>query len=184
VRFHQEKRALATLALTHVANPTEYGVVVTNQAGRIQQYLEKPSRPSDVSDYVNTGIYLLEPKVLDDMKPNTTCDFSYDIFPQMLTQNQALFGYLAEGYWRDMGTMQSYQQCLDDIRAGKIDLMRDTTRGWIAMSEFAKLANESFGEPLVITNAALNPLREQKPALADTLQQKVPAVLLAQSFSN
>jgi mannose-1-phosphate guanylyltransferase / phosphomannomutase len=138
VQFHREKDALATLALTHVADPTQYGVVITDHAGHIRQYLEKPGHQQVISNFVNTGIYVLEPTLLDDMKPNTACDFSYDIFPQMLNRNQALFGYLAEGYWRDMGTMQSYQQCLADVRAGKVKLMRDTTHGWIAIDEIAK----------------------------------------------
>jgi mannose-1-phosphate guanylyltransferase / phosphomannomutase len=185
VQFHREKGALATLALTQVANPTQYGVVLTDDVGHIRQYQEKPSHQQVVSNFVNTGIYVLEPKVLDGMKPDTACDFSYDIFPRMLKQNQALFGYLAEGYWRDMGTIQSYQQCLVDIRAGKVDLTRDTTgdhtgHGWITMNEFASQANASFDQSLVIPYAALGPLREQKPALSDTVQWEVQAELLVQ----
>jgi mannose-1-phosphate guanylyltransferase/phosphomannomutase len=184
VQFHQEKDALATLALTHVADPAQYGVVLTDDVGHIRQYLEKPSRQQVISNFVNTGIYVLEPKLLDDMKPNTVCDFSYDIFPRMLKQNQALFGYLAEGYWRDMGTIQSYQQCLVDIRTGKVDLTRDTTNGWVAVRESARLANarlaESLAESRFTTQAAHDLVREQKPARPDALPQKAPAVLLAQ----
>jgi mannose-1-phosphate guanylyltransferase / phosphomannomutase len=180
VQFHREKDALATLALTHVADPTQYGVVITDHAGHIRRYLEKPGHQQVISNFVNTGIYVLEPELLDDMQPNTACDFSYDIFPQMLNRNQALFGYLAEGYWRDMGTMQSYQQSLVDVRAGKVNLIRDTTNGWMAANEAAKLANASLAESLAITYAALVPLREQKPGISDALQQKVPTILLAQ----
>jgi mannose-1-phosphate guanylyltransferase/phosphomannomutase len=163
VQFHREKDALATLALTHVADPTQCGVVITDHAGHIRQYLEKPSHQQVISNFVNTGIYVLEPKLLDDMKPNTAYDFSHDIFPRMLNRNEALFGYLAEGYWRDMGTMQSYQQCLDDIRAGKVDLMQDATHRSIAMSESARLANASLEESLAITYAALGPLGSGSP---------------------
>jgi mannose-1-phosphate guanylyltransferase / phosphomannomutase len=180
VRFHREKDALATLALTHVADPTQYGVVITDDAGHIRQYLEKPSHQQVISNFVNTGIYVLEPKLLDDMKPNTAYDFSYDIFPRMLNRNEALFGYLAEGYWRDMGTMQSYQQSLVDVRAGKVGLMRDETNGCMVTNESARLANASLAEPLVITYAALDRLREQKSGICDSLQRKVPAILLAQ----
>jgi mannose-1-phosphate guanylyltransferase/phosphomannomutase len=138
VRFHRENRALATLALTQVENPTEYGVVVTDQAGRIQQYLEKPSRHSVISNFVNTGIYVLEPTLLDHMNPCTAYDFSYDIFPQLLKQNAALYGCPAEGYWRDMGTMQSYQQSIADVRAGKVDLIRAGTNRPMATNGAAK----------------------------------------------
>jgi mannose-1-phosphate guanylyltransferase / phosphomannomutase len=139
VRFHRAKGALATLALTQVANPAEYGVVVSDQAGRIQHYLEKPGHQTVISNFVNTGIYVLEPTLLDDMQPCTAYDFSYDIFPQLLRQNAALYGCLAEGYWRDMGTMQSYQQCIADVRAGKVDLIQAGMNRPMATNGSAKL---------------------------------------------
>lgn len=139
VRFHREKRALATLALTRVADPTGYGVVVTDHTGRIRQYLEKPRHQLVISNFVNTGIYVLEPKLLDDMKPYMAYDFSYDIFPRMVNQNAALFGCLTEGYWRDMGTLQSYQQSIADVCAGKVDLIRDGINRWKATNGSAKL---------------------------------------------
>jgi mannose-1-phosphate guanylyltransferase/phosphomannomutase len=139
VRFHRKKGALATLALTQVANPAEYGVVVTDQAGRIRRYLEKPGRQPVISNLVNTGIYVLEPELLDHMKPCTAYDFSYDIFPQLLQQNAALYGCLVEGYWRDMGTMQSYQQSIADVRAGKVDLIRAGANGSLAAHGSARL---------------------------------------------
>jgi mannose-1-phosphate guanylyltransferase/phosphomannomutase len=159
VQFHWQKDALATLALTHVADPTQYGMVLTDNVGRVRQFLEKPSHQQAISNVVNAGIYVLEPGLLDNMRPDSSCDFSYDIFPRLLKQNQALFGYLAEGYWRDMGTIQSYQQCLADVRAGKVKLMRDTTHGWIAIDEIAKQENAPIIEPLVKTSTALEPLR-------------------------
>lgn len=124
VQFHREKGALATVALTQVADPTGYGVVVTDQTGRIRHYLEKPDPQAALSNLVNTGIYVLDPALLDHMEPGAAYDFSYDIFPQLLKQNAELYGFPAEGYWRDMGTIQSYQQCIADVLAGKVDLMR------------------------------------------------------------
>jgi mannose-1-phosphate guanylyltransferase/phosphomannomutase len=153
IDFHREKGALATVALTHVDDPAPYGGVLTDAAGRIRQYQEKPSRRQVVSHFVNTGIYVLEPTLLDEMEPDTVCDFSYDIFPRMLQQEQALFGYVAPGYWRDMGTIQSYQQCLVDVRRGKVDLTQNTVhgiamQGWLTM-KFADQANTSFDHALV-----------------------------------
>lgn len=139
VQFHRENRALATLALTQVENPTEYGVVVTDQAGRIQHYLEKPSQQSILSNFVNTGIYVLEPTLLDHMNPGTVYDFSYDIFPKLLQQNAALYGCLSEGYWRDIGTIQSYQQSIADVRSGKVDLIQAGVNRSMATNGYAKL---------------------------------------------
>jgi mannose-1-phosphate guanylyltransferase/phosphomannomutase len=119
-RFHREKQALATVVLTHVANPLEYGLVVTDHSGRIRQYQEKPDRRSAISHVINSGIYVLEPEILDYMEPDTAYDFSYDLFPLLLSQNVSLFGYLANGYWCDIGTVQSYLQATADVLAGKV----------------------------------------------------------------
>src|SRR6185437_2609452 len=62
---HRKKKAMATLVLTRVPNPLEYGVVIVNEDNRIQRFLEKPSWGEVFSDTINTGIYLLEPSVLD-----------------------------------------------------------------------------------------------------------------------
>jgi mannose-1-phosphate guanylyltransferase/phosphomannomutase len=120
IAFHRQKQALATVVLKEVANPCEYGMVVTDQSGRIRQYLEKSERQPLISNVVNTGVYILEPEVLDYMEPNKTYDFSYDIFPLMVAQNAPLFGYRTDGYWRDIGTIQSYKQAEADVLAGKV----------------------------------------------------------------
>jgi dTDP-glucose pyrophosphorylase len=120
--FHREKKALATLALKHVSNPHEYGVVVTDNEGRVRDYSEKPNPEYVQSHTVNTGIYVLEPEVLALMEPNRRYDFSIDIFPLILKQN-ALFGYFSNGYWRDIGTMPSYLRATADALSGKISLV-------------------------------------------------------------
>jgi mannose-1-phosphate guanylyltransferase/phosphomannomutase len=120
LRFHREKQALATLALKRVAHLQEYGVVMTDDNGRITEYLDNPGQGSTTSNTVNAGIYVLEPEVLDYMEPDQVYDFSYDIFPLMLSQGALLFGYLADGYWRDMGTLQSYVQAMADMLAGEV----------------------------------------------------------------
>ncbi len=121
VHFHRQKQALATVVLKRVTNPHEYGVVVADRSGRIRQYLEKPERQSIISNMVNSGIYILEPEVLDYMEPNQAYDFSYDIFPLLVAQNAPFFGYVADGYWRDIGMVQSYTQVKADVLAGKVN---------------------------------------------------------------
>ena len=119
IRFHREKRALATLALQQVSNPHQYGVVVTDNSGCVKHYVEKPGPEQTCSNTVNTGIYVLEPEVLALMEPNQAYDFSLDIFPLLLNQN-GLFGCPADGYWCDMGTIQSYLKATADALAGKV----------------------------------------------------------------
>ena len=120
LQFHRDKQAAVTMVLKHVADPLEYGVVVTDAGGRIRHYLEKPDHGQVISNTVNTGIYVLEPEVLAMMKPNEVYDFSYDIFPRLLSQNIPLFGYLANGYWCDIGTIQRYRQATHDALVGKV----------------------------------------------------------------
>ncbi|MFH1084687.1 MAG: mannose-1-phosphate guanyltransferase, partial [Chloroflexota bacterium] len=119
IRFHQEKKALATLTLYRVANPLEYGVVIVDGEGRIQQFLEKPSWGEVISDTVNTGIYILEPQVLDYIEPGVSYDFSKDLFPRMLAKGDPMYGYVAGGYWCDVGNIVEYARASGDILRGQ-----------------------------------------------------------------
>jgi len=81
INFHKDRKALATLTLYRVPNPLEYGVIIAREDGRIVQFLEKPSWGEVFSDTVNTGIYVLEPEILDYFEPNKVFDFSQELFP-------------------------------------------------------------------------------------------------------
>jgi mannose-1-phosphate guanylyltransferase / phosphomannomutase len=83
IAFHRERKAAVTLTLYHVANPLEYGVVITGEDGRISKFLEKPSWGEVFSDTINTGIYVIEPRVLERYKPGEAFDFSKDLFPAL-----------------------------------------------------------------------------------------------------
>src|SRR5213592_2566436 len=74
--FHRQTGALATLALKRVPDPLEFGVVITSEDGRIERFLEKPSWGEVFSDTINTGIYALEPEVLEHIPPDQSSDFS------------------------------------------------------------------------------------------------------------
>ncbi|WP_129588641.1 nucleotidyltransferase family protein, partial [Moorella stamsii] len=100
---HKENRALATLVLTTVDNPLEYGVVITNPDGSIRSFLEKPSWGEVFSDRVNTGIYILEPEVLELVPEGESFDFSKDLFPRLLKDKKPLYGITLSGYWCDIG---------------------------------------------------------------------------------
>lgn len=120
--FHREKKAQATLVLTSVPNPLEFGVVITDDDGKIVRFLEKPSWGEVFSDTVNTGIYILEPEVLDLIPKDTAFDFSKDLFTKMLEESMPLYGYVAEGYWCDIGNIDQYRQANRDLAHGKVHL--------------------------------------------------------------
>src|SRR5919204_6174927 len=105
MRFHKEKRAVATLTLYRVPNPLEYGVVITAPDGRVRQFLEKPSWGEVFSDTINTGIYVLEPEALRRFEKGQNFDFSKDLFPPLLSEGAPIYGYIAEGYWAGVGTV-------------------------------------------------------------------------------
>ncbi|MGQ9516992.1 MAG: sugar phosphate nucleotidyltransferase [Anaerolineae bacterium] len=120
LNYHRQKRALATITLYRVPNPLEYGVVITDEEGHIRQFLEKPSWSEVISDTVNTGIYVLEPEVLDYIPAGTAYDFSKDLFPIMLERNDPLYGYVAEGYWCDIGNIPEYMRATADLLSGRV----------------------------------------------------------------
>lgn len=115
IKFHHERRATATLTLTRVHNPLDYGVVQTDNEGRILRLFEKPGWADVMSDTVNTGIYILEPSVLERMEENVVYDFSYDVFQQMIEDKESIYGYVSEGYWTDIGRLEEYRRATDDI---------------------------------------------------------------------
>lgn len=120
--YHKEKGSAATLVLKKVDIPLEYGVVVTDDEGRITRFLEKPSWGEVFSDTVNTGIYILSPEVLQYFKKNEMFDFSRDLFPMLLKENQLMYGYVTDDYWCDIGDLRAYIQSHMDIMNGQVRL--------------------------------------------------------------
>ena len=119
VQAHEKSGARATILLKKVQFPTEYGVVLTDKAGFVTRFIEKPA-PSEVfSDLANTGIYILAPEVLSMIPENVPYDFSNDLFPRMLRQNMPIFTVEAEGYWSDIGDIAQYVATQADMLDGK-----------------------------------------------------------------
>ena len=141
VAFHRARKAVATLVLTRVSNPLNYGIVITREDGRIAQFLEKPSWSEVFSDTVNTGIYVLEPEVLQEFARGQNFDFSRDLFPKLLAKQAPLYGYVAEGYWSDVGNLEVYRQAQQDCLDGKVRINLGTPRpGSVYVEEGAELS--------------------------------------------
>ncbi len=120
IDYHHGKKAEATMVLTRVEDPVSYGIVITSKSGKITRFLEKPSWGKVFSDTVNTGIYILEPGVLKMIPPKTDFDFSKNLFPDMLTKKRKLYGYIASGYWKDIGNIEEYYLAHQDVLEGKV----------------------------------------------------------------
>jgi len=122
VAYHKAKQAVATLTLYRVPNPLEYGVVITDKEGRIQEFQEKPGWGQVMSDTVNTGIYVLEPSVLELFQAGASFDFSKDLFPMVLKKGDPLYGYVSGGYWCDIGSIQEYMRACSDYLEGRVQI--------------------------------------------------------------
>ncbi len=120
--FHVRQNAEATLILHRQEELLDYGLVMAGPDGRVLRFIEKPSWGQVFTNTVNTGIYILNPSVLDDIPDKTFYDFAKDVFPAMLAQKRRLFAYVEENYWCDMGNTQAYLNCCCDALEGKIAL--------------------------------------------------------------
>jgi mannose-1-phosphate guanylyltransferase / phosphomannomutase len=161
IRFHKAKKAQATILLRRVNEPMAFGVVITDEQHRIQRFLEKPSTSEVFSDTVNTGIYILEPEVLRYLPPNTPSDFSQDLFPLLLSHNVPMFGYIADGYWCDIGSLDAYRQAQYDAIRGRVNLnvgyRQQRTGVWVGEHTEIDTSARIEAPVLIGTNCSIGP---------------------------
>jgi mannose-1-phosphate guanylyltransferase/phosphomannomutase len=155
VQFHQEKEAIVTIGLKSVDNPLEFGIVVTDSDGRVERFLEKPSWGQVFTDTINTGIYVLDPEVLRHIPDDRPFDFSKELFPLLLEMGRPIYGYVADGYWQDIGNLDQYRQANFDAldeRVG-LNIQGIRLRGNIWVGEGIELADiESVEGPAFVGN--------------------------------
>ena len=124
VEFHREKKSEATLTLVPVENPAAYGLVETDEAGKVLRFLEKPTAEiiAALPDHnINAGIYVLEPTILDLIPQNENRSFEYNVFPDILANEKPFHAFIMRNnYWRDIGTPTSYREVHQDFLSGKI----------------------------------------------------------------
>src|SRR6185503_13836772 len=108
--------------LKSVDNPLEFGIVVTDDDGRVERFLEKPSWGQVFSDTINKGIYVLEPEVLRHVPDDRPYDFSKELFPHLLEMGRPIYGHVLDGYWQDVGTLEQYRQANFDALDGAVQL--------------------------------------------------------------
>ncbi len=122
IRVHREKEAAVTIGLKSVENPLEFGIVVTDEEGRVERFLEKPSWSQVFSDTINTGIYVLEPEVLRHIPTDRPFDFSKELFPLLLEMGRPMYGYVFEDYWQDIGNLDQFRQANFDALDERVRL--------------------------------------------------------------
>jgi mannose-1-phosphate guanylyltransferase/phosphomannomutase len=151
IEFHESKNAKATILLTRSTNPLQFGVVLTRDDGKITRFLEKPSWGEVFSDTINTGIYILEPDVLDLVPQGEEFDFSKNLFPLMLERDLGLYGYVASGYWRDIGNLNEYQEAHLDALRGLVKVpIHGESKGNLLVDESSRVETDQINSRVVV----------------------------------
>lgn len=120
IRFHREREAELTLCLTRVKDPTMYGLVETEDGGRVKRFLEKPSWDEVTTNTVNAGTYVFDPKILGWIPPGINYSLERGLFPSLLQGGHGLYGFVHSGYWMDIGTVEKYLQAHLDVLEGRL----------------------------------------------------------------
>jgi mannose-1-phosphate guanylyltransferase/phosphomannomutase len=159
--FHRKKKAEITLALYSHPEPLEYGLVVTNENGRIDRFIEKPAWDFVLTDQINTGIYVISSAVLKEIPRGVSYDFGRDMFPKLLGEGRGLYGIKCSGYWCDIGSPGAYLKCCGDLLKGcvRIDTgapeIKSGVRSFTQMPEGAVISPPVYiGKNAVIDRGA------------------------------
>jgi mannose-1-phosphate guanylyltransferase len=109
IKFHRAKKAKGTLALYRVENPSAFGLVAVDSRGRVIRFLEKPSAEEAAAvATINAGAYFFEPEVIQRIPAGRAVSIEREVFPALLRESVALYGFLHRGYWADIGTLKTY----------------------------------------------------------------------------
>jgi NDP-sugar pyrophosphorylase family protein len=119
VSAHKDKNAMATLAVTPVDDPSEYGIVVQDDAGFITRFQEKPKAGEAFSNLANTGIYVFNRRVFDYIPEGQFFGFGNDVFPALMRADEPLLAVASDAYWKDVGNLGIYRQAQRDCIDGR-----------------------------------------------------------------
>jgi mannose-1-phosphate guanylyltransferase len=119
LEFHERRDAVATLGLVPVEDPSSYGVVVTDDEGCVEAFLEKPAPGTAPTNHINAGMYILEHEVLDRIDSGRPVSFEREVFPALV--GAGLHAMPLDGYWMDIGTPERYLQATRDILRGTVE---------------------------------------------------------------
>lgn len=120
MQAHRLSNSAITLIATPVADPREYGLVNCDENGRVIGFNEKPSWRGVTTNLANTGIYIIRPDILELIPDDRPFDFAKDLFPLMLEKHITIGTYVDNGYWCDIGDLESYRRCQTDLLNHKV----------------------------------------------------------------
>lgn len=118
IDFHRLRGAEATISLTPVDDPSGFGVVPTDEQGKVEAFIEKPPRDEAPTNLINAGIYVVEPSVLQRIRKDTRVSIERETFPSMV-EDGSLFALRCDAYWLDTGTPDAYLRAHRDLLLGR-----------------------------------------------------------------
>lgn len=122
LKYHRDKGAIATVITKSVPKEDvpSYGVVVTDQDGRIQSFQEKPSVEEALSTEINTGIYIFEPEIIDYIPPNQKYDIGGELFPKLVESKAPFYAVSMDFQWVDIGKVPDYWRAIRGVLVGDV----------------------------------------------------------------
>lgn len=150
MEYHLQSKAFITIACKSVEDPREYGVVEFDESDKVKAFTEKPPWSCAVSNQVNTGIYVLDPAVLNYIPEDRSFDFSGDLFPLVMSEGKSIMHFDAEGYWCDVGNPQALSECARHVLDGKVRLFLDRPADGVFLADGLPSGNYSIVPPCFI----------------------------------
>lgn len=164
---HKKNGALATIALKQVEEVEHFGVVVTDEEGKISRFQEKPRPEEALSNLANTGIYIFEPEIFKTIPSKQFYDFGKQVFPHLVKIGAPFYGVKIDDYWCDIGNLETYRQAHSDILEGRVrvsnkgNIITNSTgkalvgKGSIIGSEVKLQGNVVLGPECVVEDGAV-----------------------------
>lgn len=128
IDFHHQKKALVTLALTEVDDPTPYGLILTDKDDKVTRFIEKPNWDMVTAKTINAGTYIVDPKIFKDVPFGKEHSFERQLFPKLLETKQPMYGYVSSAYWIDIGNPAKYKEVHEAILRNEVSIKIFGTR--------------------------------------------------------
>lgn len=122
IAFHKKNKAKATLTLTKVSDISPYGLVIMNSQNEVQKFLEKTLPKKDLPNTINAGTYVLERDTLEMITPGQPFSFERQFFPNLIKNQQKVFGFVSDAYWIDIGTPEKLFKANLDALAQRLEI--------------------------------------------------------------
>jgi mannose-1-phosphate guanylyltransferase len=122
VKWHRAKGSIATVIMKSVPREEvpSYGIVVTDEDGRVRTFQEKPAVEEALSTNISTGIYIFEPEIFDYIPPGENFDIGSQLFPKLVEKNAPFYGLVMDFEWVDIGKVPDYWQAIRGVLQGEI----------------------------------------------------------------